>query len=416
MQLILRLRSFRVSAGIICLLLVVAYLGIIARDMVAERLGTSGDSQAIRRAIALDPGNARYRNNLGEVLRFSEQHPDLAIPQYQYAASLNPYLAEYWLDLASAYSSTGAQKQQQWALERALEVDPNTPMVSREVADAFFIRGDRHRALTMYRELLRTDLWQTESILEICWQGTHDVDAVSEALPPVARVHLEFLNLLIGEQEKDAAEQMWSRLIALRQPFDLALARPYVEYLIAEKDIRSARTAWEDLGRTNPSFRVYLPAAGNLVVNSGFEQKITNMGFDWRYAPNSHALLAVDAEQFHSGSRSLSVTFDGEPVVDTGLSQLIPVEADRRYSFSAYAKTQDISTARGPQLAVVDARTSKPLFVTEEILDTTDWKQLSGSFETGPDTNVVSLKIIRNPGAERITGQLWIDDVVVTKD
>jgi hypothetical protein len=416
MQLILRSSVSKVLAGIFCLILVLAYLGIAARDLLADRLGASDEPRAIKRAIALDAGNARYRNRLGQYFMFSEQRPDLAIPQYLSAATLNPHVADYWLDLASAYSATDAGDQQKFALERALEVDPNTPIVSRQVANAFFARGDVHKAAGMYRHLLQNDRWEIESTLQICWQGTHDLEVMSEALPPVPRVHLVFLKMLIGEGKTEEAELMWSRLIALRQPFDPALAEPYIEYLIAQRDVNHARAAWEDLGRMDPHFRPYLPSAGNLVVNGGFEDKIINMGFDWRYVVEPHAVLAVDTEQFHGGGRSLSVTFDGEAVVDTGLSQFIPVDANKRYRFTAYARTDDISAADGPQFVISDAFTKNPLLHTDELLGASGWRQLSGLFQTGPNTSLVSLRIMRAAGAERITGKLWIDDVVVVSE
>ena len=37
-----------------------------------------------------------------------------------------------------------------------------------------------------------------------------------------------------------------------------------------------------------------------------------NGGFDWWYESNPHAALAIDTSEFHSGTRSLSVTFDGQ--------------------------------------------------------------------------------------------------------
>jgi hypothetical protein len=152
------------------------------------------------------------------------------------------------------------------------------------------------------------------------------------------------------------------------------------------------------------------------VVNGGFEEKPLNMGFDWRYEVHSYVTLVLDAEQFHEGSRSLSIAFDGEAVVDSGLSQFVAVDPNTRYDFSAYVRTDDIFAAHGPQFAISDVSTKQSLLLTEEMLGTTSWRQVSGSFKTGPSTDLVLLKIIRAPGAGRITGRLWIDDVVLTRE
>jgi tetratricopeptide (TPR) repeat protein len=416
MQIILRSSAYKVFWKILCLLLVLAYIGIATRDYVAYRFASSEQHHAIEQAIALDPSNAGYRNRLGYYFMFSEQRPDLAIPQYKSAVTLNPHIAEYWLDLASAYASTGAGDQQERALERALEVDPNTPLVSREVANAFLIRGDLHKAFRIFRLLLQTDPWQMEPTLQICWHETHNIDMMSDVLPPTPNVYLAFLQLLIGEANREAADKIWSQLVALQQPFDPQLAMPYLEYLIAKHDVDAAHAVWNDFARIDPGFRPYRASAANLVVNGGFEERLLNMGFDWRYVDHPHVTLALDAEQFHGGSRSLSVTFGGEAVVDTGLSQFIAVDANTRYNFSAYVRTDDIFAAHGPQFVISDAYTKSSLLLTEEVLGTTSWRQVSGSFNTGPSTDLVLLKIMRAPGAGRITGRLWIDDVVLVKE
>jgi tetratricopeptide (TPR) repeat protein len=416
MQILLQSSCNKLFWKILCLLSLLAYIGIAARDYVAYRLASSEQPRAIEQAIVLDPSNAGYRNRLGEYFMFSEQRPDLAIPRYKSAVALNPHNADYWLDLASAYASTGASEQQERVLERALEVDPNTPLVSREVANAFLVRGDLQKAFGIFRILLQTDPWQTEPTLQICWQATHNIDMMNYVLPPTPGVYLALLKLLTGEGNTEAAERIWSRLVALQQPFDPQLATPYFEYLIAQHDVAAAYAAWNDMARIDPSLRSYRASAANLVVNGGFEERLLNMGFDWRYEVHPDVTLALDTQQFHDGSRSLSVTFGGAAVVDTGLSQLIAVDPNTRYNFSAYVRTDDIFAAHGPQFAISDAYTKNVLLLTEELLGTTGWRQVSGSFKTAPRTGLVLLKITRASSAGRITGGLWIDDIVLARE
>src|SRR6266480_2406904 len=414
MEIILQSLSYKLVGKILCLLLALLYIAIAVRDYVAYRLAASQQHHAIEQAVAMDPSNAAYLHRLGSYFMFSEQRSDLAIPQYRSAVALNSHNVDYWLDLASAYASTGGSEQQELALERAVEVEPNTPEVSWELANAFLVRGDLPKAFRIFRHLLQTDSSQIESTLQICWHATHDIDMMNKVLPPTPTVSLEFLKLLIVEGEMDAADKIWSQLVAPQQLFDPQLAAPYLEYLIAQHHVEHARIAWEDLGRMNLRFRPYLSSAQNLVVNGGFEEKILNMGFDWRHVDEPHEALALDTEQFHGGSRSISVAFDGQAVVDIGLSQFIVVEANTPYNFSAYVRTEDIFAAYGPKFVISDAYTKNPLLFTEELLGTTSWRQVRGSFKTGPRTDLVSLKIMR-AGSERIIGRMWIDDVVVAR-
>ena len=174
MQLIERLSSSKALWKICCLLLVAAYVGVAVRDSVASRLGSSDQPKDLKEAVALDPSSALYRNRLGQYFMFSDQRPDLAIPQYKSAVSLKPYTPDYWLDLANAYSATDAGGKQELALDRALAVDPRTPVVYQQVAMPTIPRR-LHEALRMYRTVLETDPRDVDATLQICWQATHDM-------------------------------------------------------------------------------------------------------------------------------------------------------------------------------------------------------------------------------------------------
>jgi tetratricopeptide (TPR) repeat protein len=412
MQIALHTAAGKFCLKLICLLVITAYMAIAARDYVAFHLGASPERHAMEEAIALEPSNAEYRHDFGSYLMFSERRPDLAIPYYRSAVTLKAYSAEYWVDLARAYAATGDNNHQEVALKQALGVDPNTPSVIWEVANAFLTRRDLQQGFRLFRILLATDPSRMETTLQVCWFTTHDVDIMlRDVLPATPSAHLEFLKLLTGEGEREGAKQVWARLIALREQFDPQLAKSYTEYLIAQGDIAQAQAAWSDLGRIDVGFQPYLASAANLVVNGGFEQKPQNMGFDWRYADSPGANLALDAKQFHSGDRSLSVAFVGRAVVDVGLSQFIPVNPSTRYNFRAFVKSDNIFAANGPRFAISDAEAKKPLLVTEEVLETTDWRQIGGVLTTGPSTHLLLLQITRASDAGPITGKLWVDDV-----
>src|SRR5437588_7213040 len=356
MQIALSARFGPLCLKLICLLSVTAYIAGTMREYIASYLGTSQGRHAMQEAIALEPSNAEYRHSFGSYFVLSEQRPDLAIPHYRSAVTLNPHLADYWLDLAKAYASTGDAQQQRLALERALEVDPKTPAVFWEVANAFLMRGDVQKAFRTFRFVLDTDPSQVQITVQICWYATQNLDMmISDLLPPIPGGYLELLRLVVEEGRKDEADKIWSRLVVLRQRFDPRLAMPYVDYLIAQHDIEHARAAWGELGRINPEFWPYLASAANLVVNGGFEREFLNTGFDWRQEGKSGVTLAMDAQQFHSGRRSLSLVFNGGAVLDTGASQSIAVDPDNEYKFTAYARTDNVLAAQGPQFVISEA-------------------------------------------------------------
>jgi hypothetical protein len=59
----------------------------------------------------------------------------------------------------------------------------------------------------------------------------------------------------------------------------------------------------------------------------------------------------------------------------------------------------------------VDAYTNASYVLTDDLLGTNPWRVQHTQFQTGQNTNLVLLKIVRQPGVPLIRGKLWIDDL-----
>jgi tetratricopeptide (TPR) repeat protein len=388
------------------------YLSLAARTFFAAHLAAKPDFPNIQRAARLEPSNAEYRALLGRNLALSGATLDEAISDYRTAVHLNPYEARYWLDLASAYQIAGQVDEQARSVEHAVEADPTTPHVAWEAANFFLIQGNLTQALPNFRTVLANDPDAVNSTLQLCWRVTKDANQMfDQALPRRTDLYLSFLGLLVSKQEVAAAENAWNHLIGLQQTFPPKLAFPYFRLLIAKQEVSAAKTAWQQLAQVDQEIQPYLPASENLIVNGGFEEDLLNGGFDWSYESNPHAALAIDTDQFYGGTRSLSVTFDGRNTPDAGIAQFIPVKPDTDYEFSAESRTQDIDSASGPRFAIVDAYTNSFYVLADDLLGTNPWHKQQARFHTLPNTNLLFLKVIRQPPAPLIRGKLWIDDV-----
>jgi tetratricopeptide (TPR) repeat protein len=412
MQIELRspLRRF-VLAGA-CLLVVGFYLPFAGRAYLAAHLAAKPDLPDMQRAIRLEPSNAEYRALLGRYLALSGASIDEAISEFRTAVHLNPYESLYWLDLASAYQVAGRIDEQAQSVEQAVEADPTTPNVAWVAANFFLIQGNLGKALSCFRTVLANDPNAVDHALRLCWRATGDVNKIfDQALPRRTDLYLSFLGLLVSKQEVVPAESAWDHLIGLRQTFPPKVAFPYFQLLIAKQEVKAAETAWQQLAQIDEEIQPYLPSHENLVVNGGFEETLLNGGFDWWYQPNPHAALAIDTDQFYGGTRSLSVTFDGRNSPDAGIVQFIPVKPDTDYEFSAESRTQDIDSASGPRFAIADAYTNSSYVLTDDLLGTNPWHRQQARFHTGPGTNLLFLKVVRQPAAPLIRGKLWIDDV-----
>jgi tetratricopeptide (TPR) repeat protein len=382
------------------------------RAYLASHLAATPDPSNLNKAIRLEPSNAEYRELLGRSLALSGASLNDAILNYRTALHLNPYVARYWLDLAGAYQVAGHTSEQEQSVEQAVEADPTTPHVAWEAANFFLVQGDQERALRNFRVVLANDPEAVDSALQLCWRATGDANQILDrALSRRPDLYLSFLRLLVSKQEVAAAENVWNHLIALNQEFSTKLAFPYFRFLIAKQEVAAAQTAWQQLAGVDRSLQPYLPSRENLVVNGGFEENVLNGGFDWWYESNPHAALAIDTSDFFNGTRSLSVTFDGQNPGDAGIFQFIPVKPSTDYEFSAESRTEDIESASGPRFAIVDAYANASYVLTDDLLGTNPWRVQHARFQTGPNTNLVLLKIVRQPANPLIRGKLWIDDL-----
>jgi hypothetical protein len=404
------LRKFSFAAA--CCILVGLYLHLALRAYLASYLAATPDVSNLSKATRLEPSNAEYRELLGRSLALSGANLNDAIANYRTAVHLNPYVARYWLDLAGAYQVAGHANEQEQSVEQAVEADPTTPHVAWEAANFFLVQGDQERALRNFRVVLANDPEAVDSALQLCWRATGDANEILDrALPRRPDLYLSFLRLLISKQEVAATENVWNHLIALNQEFSTKLAFPYFRFLIAKQEVAAAQTGWQQLAGVDHSLQPYLPSRENLVVNGGFEETLLNGGFDWWYESNPHAALAIDTSEFHSGTRSLSVTFDGQSVSEAGIVQFIVVKPHTDYAFSAESRTEDIESASGPRFAVADAYTNASYVLTDDLLGTNPWRVQHARFQTGPNTNLILLKIVRQPAGPLIRGKLWIDDL-----
>lgn len=408
------LRTF-FFAGI-CLVCVGVYVQLALSAYRASRLATVPESPNLQRAIRLEPSNAEYRDLLGRNLALSGMNLDDAITNYRAAVRLNPYAARYWLDLAAAYQLAGRTREQAESVERAVKSDPTTPHVAWEAANFFLVQGDPHKALHYFHVVLANDPDAVDSALQLCWRATRDANRVLDvAVPRKPDLYLAFLRLLISKQQTAAAEDVWKRLIGLNQSFPQKLAFPYFSFLLAQHEVAAAQSAWQQLAALDRSLQPYLPSRENLIVNGGFEENVLNGGFDWWYQSYPHTALAIDTSEFHGGTRSLSITFDGPSTPEAGIAQFIPAKPNTDYEFSAEYRAEELESASGPRFAVTDAYHNTSYVLSDDIIDSSPWRLLQAQFHTGPDTDLLLLKIVRQPAAPLIRGKLWIDDLTLVE-
>jgi hypothetical protein len=397
------------AAVVLCLV----YVLLAGRLFVASVLAESPELSNLERAARLDSGNADYRNRVGRYYALVARDPADAIEPYRAAVQLDPDSARYWFDLASAYQVLGDVSNQTWALERAIEADPTTPDVAWEAANFFLVQGDDEKALREFHVVLQSEPSIANLAIQFCWRINPDADMLlRDVVPAQSPAYIAFLELLMTKQESAAAAKVWDKLIATSQasqPFELRYVYEYLQYLLNRKDVNQARLVWQQAA---PRFGLssYVPTRNNLIVNGDFRLDVLNGGFDWQYQKQQSVTLTLDPSDFHSGHRSLLITFDGPGVTDAGIRQFIAVQPATPYQFSAYYKNGEIEGAGGPHFTIQDAYTQAILYDSDELKEAGFWKSATGEFTTPDDCRLLILHIRRLPEGSPIRGKLWVDD------
>lgn len=393
----------------VCIFGVAIYTWFVLRVYRAERLAARLDQPSLEKAVDLEPRDAAYHDLLCRNMIFVSQQPEHAVGECRKASDLNPYSSAIWLDFAQAYFSLGNKQLTNASVRKALAVDPTTPDTAWSAANFFIIQGDTSTALQEFAMVLREDPSIATAVLNISWQSLHDLKRIQSILPPNPEVYLAFIKFLLSTGELDAAQQVWSALMELKEPFDFHDGLFYIDSLIQAHAVASACDGWKQLSRRSKALAAY-SQPDNLVMDGSFSHEILNSGFDWRYTVRPEISIALDQAESHATNRSLRLEYDGESS-DAGVFQYIAAQPGTRYRLSAWIKSEDVETANGPSLVLSDAGDNTIYGATEEVIGTTSWHRVATEFRTGPQTNLLMLQILRRPGHTRIQGKVWVDDI-----
>jgi tetratricopeptide (TPR) repeat protein len=397
-------------------LLAFAYLSLITIEFAASVYASHSDLGQLQRAVWLSPGNADYRHRLATFLNFSVGDPQAAAESYRAAVALNPYDANYWLDLAGSDQVLGDTAGQRTALDHAIAAEPTAPAVAWNAANFFLVDGQIDRALQEFRVVIGNDTSLADAALKACWRVRPDADALlQEVVPPKLDPLFAFRELLAGKQETEGTIKTWDRIVQLHEKFDAPRLFAHIAYLLQAHRPDAAMSAWEQsagiLGLTS-----YLPTDDNLVVNGDFSLDVLNGGFDWTYTNRTGVKPILDASDFRQGHRSLSLTFEGPAINDAGIQQMIPVRGGTKYDFSAYYKSTDFEGAGGPVVVLHDAYTDAVLYASDALKDADFWKEVHSQITVPTTTTLLRLAIERLPAGSPIRGKLWLDDFHLTPD
>ncbi|MGI9103759.1 MAG: tetratricopeptide repeat protein [Terriglobales bacterium] len=323
------------------------------------------------------------------------------------ATELAPHVARYWLTLGNAYNVVGDSDSRRHALITAANADPSNAEINWNVAVGFLAEGEVQSSLPYFRRAFAMDRHTIGSGASLLLRASESVATVVSLLPPDAASRLNVLNTLVDQDNLPAAAAVWKELLASGYSFSARAALPYVNALIRAGDAGTALTAWEQLVAAQPELRPF-QQEHNLVFNPDFEHAILNGGFDWSYQPS--AGVSVDLENSETG-RALRINFEGDPVADCGISQVLALQPNTTYELGAMQKSESLLGANGPRFQVRNLKTHAVLFTGKEFRGTFAWQESREVFRTGSETQLAEIRLVRSPANTRIRGTIWLDHI-----
>ena len=411
-----RLSRWLVLGGSLVVSLGLSYGG--ARHAIAANWAASSNPDLWLRAANLEPSNPENWYRLGRYRQLDFDHEDLplAISYYKRAVAIEPVASRYWADLAFAYESSGDAVQAEEAYRTAQKHYPISGDIAWRYGSFLLRQGRQEEGFRQIQHALSVDPKLTDLALSRCWATTQNVNLIlSDALPPTPAAYWGAIRFMINVERPDGAMAAWKRLVAAKTTVSLTQAAPLMDFLIQHDDASDAQTVWR---QALDAAGVARPAGNDksLVWDGGFEQDLLNAGFAWHYEPLQGANLAFDESTVHSGRRSLRISFDGTAnVYFHNLWQYVAVDANTTYQFSAYVRTEDLTTDEGVQFSIFGAAPAgvQPP-VTATSVGTQQWTLQKIEFTTSPQTHLVQIALTRAPSkmlANKVRGTAWIDDV-----
>lgn len=399
-------------AFVLCCFLIVSS----ARTLIAWTVSERNPPTGLQRAAHIESENAVWHCELGIYRNVIANDANAAIPELEASVKLNPHSASCWTALGDAYGRAGDVANLRRTLENALIAEPNDARIAFETATIYSNSHEIERALPLYRRVIekRPD-WAMLTIRHAWYHDPNPEQLLANAIPRHPAPQLTLLKLLVDQALWAPAAVVWKQVLQNKEAFPSKDALFYVDGLLATNDVDAAKQVWQQLVARDSDLAQKADGS-NLVINAGFEGDILNGGFGWIYQRENGVDVTVDTGEFHSGARSLALSFDTEDNAKTGVKQLIAVEPNTRYSFSAWVRADSVEATNGPRVLFSDARTHTPVFSTEDLLGSSPWRNITGEFSTGPGTKLLELSIARSPANGRIRGKVWVDDLELVRN
>jgi Flp pilus assembly protein TadD len=368
-------------------------------------------------AVGLAPNDPLPHWRLGNLAQ-KELPPDqigLVISEYEKAVSLSPNDYRFWMDFGSALEQAGEFDKAEKAMREAVKLAPSYAYPHWYLGN-LLLRTDRYtEGFTELQIASEANGQFQPQLFNLAWQlNKDDFESLKAAVGKGPAVRAAFAKYLIERARYDDGLRFWNTLSEIEKKESRFAADPIINSLIANKRFHQAMEIWNEVA-PGPGYR----AEFGHILDGGFENNLAHgpgAVFGWQVQSNSQVQIGIDAAHGHTGTRSLRVYFQVRSHIDTiNVTQLVPVQPNTQYDLECYLMTERLESAETPVVAISNASDDSWLAGSAAAPSgNNNWQRIALSFKTGPKTEAVKVKMLRNPCPNSpvcpIFGTVWYDD------
>jgi hypothetical protein len=391
------------------------------RGVWAVHSAAKGTEDGLERATRLEPDNPENWYELGRFWQYNLENSDndKAIAAFRHAAAIDPYSADTYINLASAYESQDDIPDARENFLKAQKAYPLSAEISWRLGNFFLRQGDMDQAFREIRASVEADPSRGAEAFSRGLRVEPNINIVLDrALPALPSVYLDVIHDLSSEGRTTEGLIVWDRLRLLAHPqLSMRDVTPFVGALRGKGEFVEAASVWRQA--------VQMAGLGNLgdppssvLWDGGFESGFSNSGYSWIYVSNARgAQILRDVREKHSGNYSLRVTFDGTSDISfADVCHAVPVQPRALYQFSAWVRTRDLTSDQGVRFRIQSSVVGATPVLTPEMHGTTPWTNVEIPWTADAAAREAQVCIVRLASDQpdnRIRGTAWIDDVAL---
>ena len=384
-------------------------------DMLAE-LTKPGDPNSIAISdVALgmapsDPLTHWLKASL-EKDTFTPEKTELVIKMFEDTVRLSPNDYRWWIELGRAYEQAGRETQAEAALKRAVDLAPFYTYPHWQLGNFYLRRNRTAEAFTELRSATERNQTYRAQVFSLVWEYfDNDPAKLEEIVADQPDVHAS-LALFYGANRHAADSlRMWNLLSDEDKAKHPQILHVIAQGVYEQRYFPQALEFAKQLG-------IDMDAQPNSVTNPSFEKAISDAGetrFGWKILRGDAKLdIASDNGVKHDGARSLKVTFRNYAKPDLyNILQTIVVEPKRNYRLTFWVRTENLKSAGGPLLEVINANDDKLIASSKSFpLGTNEWQQFTVDLATPENCSGIILRTNRSFCGDTcpISGIFWYD-------